>query len=96
MNCLPMAPFASNILGLSSPTPAFAGVLICDAMPVSVLEPVLDELMLWVEWSGVRHVQGLLTASVELTVVQGLVGEPLAGKGAGPQARPIAKLESMT
>lgn len=37
-----MAPWASKALGLSSPMPAVAGVLVAEAMPVEDLEPVLE------------------------------------------------------
>lgn len=38
----PMAPFASKAFGLSSPMPAFAGVVIEEAMPPPMLAPVLE------------------------------------------------------
>lgn len=38
-----MVPSASKALGLSSPKPALAGVMVADAIPVLVLEPVLED-----------------------------------------------------
>lgn len=42
VNCLPILPWASMARGLSSPIPALAGVVVAEAMPVDVLEPVLE------------------------------------------------------
>jgi hypothetical protein len=53
VNCLPIVPSESNALGLSLPISALAGVLIEDAMPVEVLEPVLElpcADMLMIRW----------------------------------------------
>lgn len=42
VNCFPIAPLASNTLGLSLPRLELAGVWIAEAIPVDVLEPVLE------------------------------------------------------
>jgi len=45
VNCFPIEPLASKALGLSFPMLALAGVVVAEAIPVSVFAPVLE--LLW-------------------------------------------------